>query len=207
MADVMRPPILERVGASPINYWATLATDIAVGVGFAWLGAERYPGSNAGAAVYVLAGMVLWPLFEYSLHRWVLHGRVAPAFRSDHARHHARPRETASTPWLVSTIIGILFWGALAAVLSGPAAALLMSGFYAGYIYFVAVHRMQHFHPEVLARWWFFGSQTRLHELHHEEPHAHFGITTSMWDRVFGTFKGSSEFFQHDEVVVEQPRP
>lgn len=206
MVGVSRRPLLQRIGASPLNYWATFVTDIAVGVGFAWLGTTRYPGSGPGAAVFIMAGIVAWPLFEYSLHRWILHGHISPAFRGDHARHHARPHETAGTPWLASTVIGILFWSLLAAVLSGPVAALVMSGFYVGYIYFVIVHRMQHYHPDVLSRWWFFGNQMRLHALHHEQPNGHFGITTSMWDRIFGTFRVSSRFFHDDEVVVEQPR-
>jgi sterol desaturase/sphingolipid hydroxylase (fatty acid hydroxylase superfamily) len=193
VADVKRRPLLERIAASPINYWATFVTDVAVGLTFAWLGATRYAGSTAGAAVYALAGIVGWPLFEYSLHRWVLHGRVSPAFRGEHARHHVHPRDIASTPWLVSTIIGVLFWLAFSVVLSGAAAALVMSGIYAGYMYFVVMHRMQHYNPELLSRWWFLGNQMRLHELHHEYPDMYFGITSSLWDRVFGTCKARAE--------------
>lgn len=203
----MRSPLLERIAASAVNYWVTFVTDLAVAVGFVWFGATRYSGSAPGAAIFVLAGVVCWPLFEYALHRWVLHGRVLPAFRTEHTRHHRHPRETASTPWLVSATIGVVFWALLALLFSPSAGALFMSGFYSGYIYFVVVHRTQHYHPELLTRWWFFGAQMRLHELHHAQPHVHFGITTSMWDRIFGTFGARSRFFENDEVVVEQSRP
>jgi sterol desaturase/sphingolipid hydroxylase (fatty acid hydroxylase superfamily) len=202
----MRRPLLERIAASPVNYWVTLVTDLGVATAFIWFGITRHPGSAPAAAVFALAGVVCWPLFEYALHRWVLHGRVLPAFRNEHARHHGHPRDTASTPWLVSATIGVIFWGVLALVSSGAIAALFMAGFYSGYMYFVVVHRMQHYNPELLARWWFFGNQMRLHELHHDQPAVHFGITTAVWDRVFGTFTARSRFFENDDVVVEQPR-
>jgi len=206
MAEVMSRPLLERVAASPINYWATFVTDLVVAASFAWFGATRHPGSAFGAAAFVLLGIAGWPLLEYSLHRWLLHGKLSAAFRKEHARHHAYPRETAGTPWLASTSLGIVFWACLAFVLSGSAAALFMSGIYAGYIYFVIVHRMQHYHPEVMGRWRLFGRQLRMHELHHAQPDMHFGITTSIWDHILGTFRGRSRLLEHDEVVMEQPR-
>lgn len=206
MAAVSNPPLLERIAASKINYWATLVTDLGVAVAFAWFGAKGYSGSPAGTIALVVVGIVAWPLLEYVLHRWLLHGRLSPAFRREHARHHENPQAVAGTPWLVSASLAFAIWLVLTLVLSGSAAALVMAGVYAGYIYFVLVHAMQHYRPELLERWWFYGNQMRFHELHHDRPHAHFGITTSMWDRLFGTYHPPSGFFEHDEIVVERPR-
>ena len=59
---------------------------------------------------------------------------------------------------------------------------------------------MQHFHPELLARSSLFQRNLRLHELHHRHPDTHFGISNSIWDRVF-----RSHLLERDQVVVQQP--
>ncbi|MEO8382796.1 MAG: sterol desaturase family protein [Acidobacteriota bacterium] len=207
MDSVTQAPLLERIAASPLNYWATLVTDLVVAMTFAGLGAKGYHGSPAGAMALVLAGIVGWPLLEYALHRWLLHGRWSKAFRKEHARHHGDPQAVAGTPWLASASLALAIWFVLTAVMSGPGAALVMAGVYAGYIYFVVVHYLQHYHSQWMERWWFYGNQMHFHERHHDLPHSHFGITTSIWDRVFGTFDVElpSRFLEHDEVVVERP--
>lgn len=178
--------LLGRVTASPINYWATFVVD-AIGAGaFAWLGATRFEGSLAAAALLVVAGFLSWSLAEYLLHRCVLHGWPAAA-RREHAKHHRDTRALISTPLLLIPICALAVFAVVASVTSVGTAALVTFGLYAGYNYFVIVHHLQHFHPELLARSRLFERNLRLHQLHHRHPDTHFGISSSIWDRAFGS--------------------
>lgn len=202
------PSLAVRVASSPINYWAALVTDAVAAVVFGLLGALWYSGSLLVAAVLVPAGFLLWGLFEYILHRWVLHGFSSPA-RREHSRHHGQPQATISTPVLVIPFLATVICVLVALVMPRGAAALLTFGIYAGYNYFAIVHHLQHHRPGALSNSRFFARQLRLHEVHHERPDVHFGISTSIWDYVFGTVQRTgrprSRFLQHDEIVVEQP--
>ncbi len=178
--------LIGRVTASPINYWATLVVDAIGAAAFAWLGATRYAGSLAIAAVLVVAGFLGWSLAEYLLHRCVLHGWPAAA-RREHAKHHRDSRALISTPLLLIPLCALTVFALVASATSIGTAALVTFGLYAGYNYFVVVHHLQHFHPEMLARSTLFERNLRLHELHHRHPHTHFGISSSIWDRAFGS--------------------
>ena len=180
--------LLEQVACSPINYWATLVTDVLAAFAFAWFGATRYSGSWIIAVVIVVGGMIGWGFIEYLLHRWVLHG-IFLAIRREHGRHHGQPQAPISTPWLVIPICATATCAALSLAMPLGAAALLTFGIYAGYNYFAIVHHLLHHRPATLARSRYFEVHLRLHEIHHREPDVHFGISNSVWDRLFGTFR------------------
>jgi sterol desaturase/sphingolipid hydroxylase (fatty acid hydroxylase superfamily) len=199
MAGVTGRSLLERVASSPINYWGAMVTDAFAATAFACLGAVWYAGPLYAAPLLIVAGFLGWTFFEYVLHRWLLHG-IFNAPRREHARHHGHPRAPISTPVLTVTLGAIALWALATLVLSRGGAALLVFGTYAGYNYFALVHHLQHHYPSVLARSPWFGHQLRMHELHHRHPELLFGISSSLWDRVFGTF------LEDDEVVVENPR-
>ena len=177
--------IIGRVTASPINYWATFVTDAAGAAAFGWLGATRYRGSIALAALLVVGGFLSWTLIEYLLHRWVLHGW--PTAAREHAKHHRDTRALISTPLMTIPLCAVMVLAVLAFATSIGTAALATFGLYLGYNYFVIVHHLQHFHPELLARSSLFGRNLRLHQLHHRHPDRHFGISSSIWDRAFGS--------------------
>jgi sterol desaturase/sphingolipid hydroxylase (fatty acid hydroxylase superfamily) len=189
--------LIGRVTTSPINYWATFITDALAAAAFGWLGATRYAGSYLVGALLVIAGFLSWTLFEYLLHRFVLHGWTKAA--REHAKHHRDTHALISTPLLTIPLLALVIFFAIAFAASSGVAALLTFGLYAGYNYFVVVHHMQHFHPQLLARSGLFERNLRLHVLHHDRPDMHFGISCSIWDRAFG-----SHLLERDQVVVKQ---
>lgn len=199
MTAVPDRSLLGRVTTSPINYWATLITDPIVAAAFGWLGATRYEGPIALGVLLFAAGFLGWTFCEYLLHRCLLHGWTKAA--REHAKHHRDTKALIATPLLTIPLLALLIFAGLAYATTIGVAALLMFGLYAGYNYFVIVHHLQHFHPELLARSSLFERNLRLHELHHDHPDMHFGISCSLWDRVFG-----SDLLEGDEVVVQQPR-
>ena len=180
--------LLQRVACSPINYWAAMVTDVLAAAVLAWLGAVWYSGPPIVAVFLVLGGLLSWGFLEYLLHRWILHG-IFSAIRKEHARHHGQPRAPISTPWLVIPACATLTCATLSIVMSPGAAALATFGVYVGYNYFAIVHHLLHHRPATLARLRYFEGQVNIHELHHREPQMHFGISYSMWDRLFGTFR------------------
>jgi cyclopropane-fatty-acyl-phospholipid synthase len=179
--------LLGRITTSPINYWATFVTDAVAAAAFGWLGAIRYDGSIVVGVLYIAGGFLSWTLIEYLLHRWVLHGWT-PAAR-EHAKHHRDTHALISTPLMLIPLLSAVIFAAIAFATSIGDAALITCGLYAGYNYFVIVHHLQHFHPELLARSPLFERNLRLHELHHRHPGTHFGISVALWDRVFGSRK------------------
>lgn len=135
-----------------------------------------------------LAGAFLWTLAEYGLHRLVFHempGR-SPGAR-EHRMHHADPSYFA--PWpqkalaalAAAALLGPLAWLAAGAL----TAAAFTGGFVAMYLAYEVLHRRVHTRPPrgPYGRW-----RRRNHLAHHfTDPRRAHGVTSPLWDRVFGT--------------------
>lgn len=148
-------------------------------------------------AAWVGAGVAGWSLLEYLLHRFVLHG-LRP-FSRWHAMHHARPTALICAPTVLSaTLFATLVF--LPALLWGDPwfACALTLGLLIGYLaYAVTHHAIHHWRSDHL----WLQRRKHWHALHHQPPsQAHaknpsagrsssacFGVTSNVWDRVFGT--------------------
>jgi cyclopropane-fatty-acyl-phospholipid synthase len=144
------------------------------------------PAGRSGAAgAWVAAGLAMWTLVEYLLHRFLLH-RVAP-FRGWHARHHRRPAALIATPtlWTATLFVLLVFAPALAALGLWRALALTL-GMVGGYLAYTLVHHGVH---HAGGRLPLLRPRTRWHARHHcaAAPPACFGVTSGLWDHVFGT--------------------
>lgn len=133
-------------------------------------------------------GAASWTLLEYVLHRFVFHGASATRLGAgEHRRHHARVDYFA--PWwqkglAASGVTAVAAPGAVA--LAGPGPGLCFTGaFIATYLLYEWLHRRAHTHPPAGAygRW-----LRRNHFAHHfHDPRLAQGVTTPIWDRIFGT--------------------
>ena len=137
----------------------------------------------------VLMGLVAWSVLEYALHRFVLH-RLQP-FRRWHAEHHLRPTALIGTPTiLTASLFSLLVL--MPAWLLGDRwqACALMLGVLSGYLAYAVTHHGVH-HARRPSAWVL--RRRRWHALHHQRPsapeqaHAHYGVTTGLWDHVFGS--------------------
>jgi sterol desaturase/sphingolipid hydroxylase (fatty acid hydroxylase superfamily) len=140
-------------------------------------------------------GLLLWTLLEYGLHRFVFHIQIpVPNLRlremlnASHLSHHASPRDP--TKVLVHPVYGLLIslilYGALY-VVSGSlfSAAGILTGIWMGFLYYEAVHYRVHFS---LSGSGLVARQRRAHFYHHFTNNKRcFGVTTPLWDYVFGT--------------------
>jgi len=137
-------------------------------------------------ALAAIAGAAGWTLIEYLLHRFVFHG--VPLIAALHHAHHLAPRAHISTPtWVSLSLLGGLLFLPIWRLFSLNLAFGATTGLTAGWLWYgVAHHVIHHRRPRLLAR--ALKAASSRHLLHHfPSVSGNFGVTTSLWDRVFGT--------------------
>ena len=150
-------------------------------------------GLGLGLAVaWWVAGVFLWTLIEYVLHRWIFHYRVKSPFGRKlhflaHGIHHLDPWD--GTRLVFPVLPGFLIAGAILAalrlVLPWPEALATLSGILAGYIVYDMTHYYTH-HAKPRSRWGRFLKRYHLAH-HHKEWEALYGVSQPLWDIVFRT--------------------
>ncbi|MGH9083927.1 MAG: sterol desaturase family protein [Acidimicrobiales bacterium] len=148
-------------------------------------------------AVHVLAtlsllalGAALWSLGEYVMHRFAMHELRGKGLASrEHLRHHAE-RDSILESWYFAWP-GVLAAGygfaSLGEALVGPVGYALGVGWVAAYGFYDWIHWRAHRRPiaHPYERW------VRRHHFHHHfgHPMANHGVTSPIWDIVFGTYE------------------
>ena len=140
-----------------------------------------------------LAGVLIWTLTEYWLHRLVFHWtKDTPRGRRIHfllhGVHHDYPndRDRLVMPLLTSGPLAIIFYCLFYFVLGGPThAEPVYAGMALGYLTYDGTHYAVHHFKQTsrLGRY-----LKRHHMLHHHADHSGgFGVSSPLWDVVFGT--------------------
>jgi sterol desaturase/sphingolipid hydroxylase (fatty acid hydroxylase superfamily) len=128
-----------------------------------------------------VCGLFAWTFVEYLIHAWLSH--TFKTFATPlHEEHHRDPRAVfAIGAWIP---IGVAWLGGLALFGWGPG-MIFFSGMVAGFAAYEAIHYRIHFcNPLSAAE---AGRRSRHLVHHYREPNASFGVTSSLWDLVFGT--------------------
>lgn len=144
-----------------------------------------------------VAGLFLWTLAEYMLHRFVFHYHPRTAWGKRisfllHGVHHAQPmvRTRLVMPPPVSIPLAGAFYGGfyllLGVALGVPHwVAPLFSGFVVGYLGYDMMHYSTH---HFKLSWKYWQTMKRYHMHHHvQTPDKRFGVSSPLWDIVFGT--------------------
>lgn len=151
--------------------------------------------SSLVTAVLVFVGaMIFWTFFEYVFHRYINHlddyfpnsEWAAKIAYTLHGIHHEFPRDEERL--IMPPVPGILLIGLLYLIfeaLMGPWVYVFMPGFImVGYLLYTYIHYSTH--QSDVPR--FLKFQYRHHSLHHYKyPHQAFGVSTTIWDRIFKT--------------------
>ncbi len=144
------------------------------------------------AAGMLVAGVFLWTLTEYALHRFVFHyhpksqlgGKIHFLF---HGIHHDYPNDSTRLvmPPVVSLPLALLFGGLFWMIFGPTYFAPTFAGYLVGYLCYDMIHYATHHFS--------LKSQVGLWLKHHHMKH-HFqnedrgyGVSTPLWDYVFGT--------------------
>jgi sterol desaturase/sphingolipid hydroxylase (fatty acid hydroxylase superfamily) len=156
-----------------------------------WIGLDR--GLGIGETILLLvAGLLIWTLTEYWLHRLVFHWQ--PKFRGGdrlhfiiHGVHHDHPNDAMRLvmPPAVSIPLAALFFGLFVLVFGTPHAYPLFAAFIAGYLVYDYTHYHTHHHTPRTR----LGKRLReAHMRHHFQDHRYgFGVSSPLWDVVFRT--------------------
>ncbi len=154
----------------------------------------------------VLGGFVVgafaWNLAEYLLHRFAMHEMNGRGIMSrEHLEHHVKAGWRFSSihllSWLGMLLVGGLVLAPAGWLVAGPAAAVAVwVGWAAAYFFYEYQHAVSHLRaPRGRYSTW-----VRHHHFHHHfgHPMANHGVTTPLWDHVFGTWE--------DPGVIKVPR-
>ena len=148
--------------------------------------------SFANSFILALAGLFVWTLSEYGLHRFIFHFKpIGPI--SDrlyflfHGIHHDDPEDARRllmppvAAIAIASVFYITFWLTLGPVMANP----FFAGFIFGYLCYDYTHFAVHF-SRPKSKW--FKSLKQNHMLHHyATPNKRYGVSNVFWDRVFRT--------------------
>lgn len=147
------------------------------------------------------AGVILWTLAEYLVHRHVLHGRfpdgpgplqhwLHSAFDSLHSEHHARPWDGNHISGTIKdTILYAALLGSLSFLAPLPTLPVLVAAFLQAYVCEEWIHHSVHFVGVYKLKGPYWRYITRHHSYHHSPRGSElaFGLTNGLWDRALGT--------------------
>ena len=171
-----------------------------------------YSGSRLGYAIGTLTavcfgGMLFWSFFEYLMHRYVFHWAAESARARKfvyvlHGNHHHFPRdkERLFMPPVPSIIIATALFFLFRLGL-GNAIFMFFPGFLLGYLLYGSMHYAIHaWNPPF--KW--MKPLWRNHHLHHyKDEHKGFGVSSTLWDLVFGTMFDLKKEKEDKEKVRE----
>lgn len=149
--------------------------------------------SFTGLKITILffSGMLFWTFFEYMMHRFVFHWvsdnpkiqRIAYVM---HGNHHEFPRDKQRLfmPPVPSLIISSIIFLIMYAIMQMNA-VVFFGGFILGYLLYGSMHYTIHaWNPKY--KW--MKPIWRNHHLHHYKDEGKgFGVSSHIWDLVFGT--------------------
>lgn len=173
---------LEQLATSRINGRLGLACDVATALGLLGAGLNNRPAPVGGIAIFG-AGLILFTLIEYAFHRWLFHGAVE-TFAQGHRRHHAQPLGDDALPFFLPPLAMLGLAGLLRTLLPAGDALLFAAALATGYALYGLSHALIHarrFRNPAARRW------AASHHVHHHHLDSNFGVTTPLWDFVFGT--------------------
>jgi len=194
-----RPVRLQVYQNEFIEKWFAQAHPITPGIWFGWIVVYGlYVAFTSQAFLWwqgllgFAGGVLLVTFIEYALHRFAFHfepktekGRLNHFLM--HGYHHDFPNDSMRLVlppiaiWPVAAILGLVYW-----FVFGSYFWVVFGGSALGYIAYDWLHYYtHHFNPKGGPGKWL----KRYHMAHHfDSPHHRFGITSPLWDFVFGTY-------------------
>lgn len=181
---------LERF--SRINPITIFVVWVPVTLGMLYRSWSRHALSPLVMAGLFAAGLLMWTLCEYVLHRYVFHWMEdSPRGRRIHfllhGVHHDFPNDKSRLvmPLPVSIPLGMIFLAAFCLLFGIQIAEPLFAGLVFGYLVYDGTHYAVHHFKQTTRLGRFV---KRHHMLHHHMDHdGGFGVSSPLWDLIFRT--------------------
>ncbi|MBD2751347.1 sterol desaturase family protein [Spirosoma validum] len=184
-------PILEALSRThimvPISMWLILSASLV------WYAFTYTDMDNSTIGLLFLAGLFVFTLFEYVLHRYLYHLAPTTPKRAKiqytfHGVHHEYPKDKTrlAMPPALAIFVAAFFFG-LFFVMMGEAAYAFFPGFLVGYTGYLATHFIVHAYAPPKN---FFKQLWINHSVHHyKNPESNYGVSSPMWDYIFKSFQ------------------
>jgi dihydroceramide fatty acyl 2-hydroxylase len=146
-------------------------------------------------AMMVITGLLFWTLTEYGMHRYVFHFNATSKPGKYlvwlfHGVHHDDPQDPTRLvmPPVVSVVLGAAFYFLFVALMGASLARPFFAAFITGYLGYDYIHfATHHFRPRTA-----WGKTIKENHMKHHflKKGGKWGVSSSLWDHVFGTFQG-----------------
>ena len=188
-AKMFANPTLERISRTHISI--PIAMFLGVSTYSLYYGISTTNIGFGFALILILGGFMAFTFVVYLMHRYLYHMVPDTKWKdklqySVHGVHHDYPKDKdrlAMPPFISGLYAAILYF--LFYLIMGEYAYYFLPGFLAGYAAYLGVHYIVHaFQPpkNFLKVLWV------NHAIHHyKDPDVAFGVSTPIWDYVFGT--------------------
>ncbi len=154
-----------------------------------------------------LGGVFCWTFFEYIMHRFIFHtvaeskwGKKLMYLLHGNHHHYPRDRDRLFMPPVPSIIISFIIFSVMYSLMKTNA-FMFFPGFMFGYLLYGTMHYAIHaWNPPF--KW--MKPLWRNHHLHHyKNDHHGYGVSSTLWDHVFGTMFDLKNEKEDNEKVKE----
>jgi sterol desaturase/sphingolipid hydroxylase (fatty acid hydroxylase superfamily) len=158
-------------------------------------------------ALTFLGGMLFWSFFEYVSHRFLFHlvsekpqlQKFAYILHGNH-HHYPRDKQRLFMPPVPSLIFASVIFG-LQFLILRQTTFMFFPGFLFGYLMYGTMHYAIHaWNPPFK---WMKGLWRNHHLHHYKNEHQGFGVSSTIWDHVFGTMFDLKNEKEDKEKVKE----
>jgi len=176
--------------AVPIAIWGPLS------LGLIYLGYQQGLSGRTAIGLALFGGFV-WTFVEYCLHRWIFHWqpqhpKLREFFYPMHQLHHdVQEWDRLLAPPMMAVPLALVLMGIFYALLGTPIVFSFFGGFLIGYLCYDYIHFYTHF---VRPKSEIGKGLRRRHLQHHFAAEDRwYGVSSPLWDYLFGTHIGKNE--------------
>lgn len=200
-------PIVSKEGPCLFasDFWESLTRTVWWAIPTIWVPVVSYSISVSARmgrtvpelALMVIFGIILWTLMEYTIHRFLFHIKTTSYWGNTmhyllHGIHHKHPMDGLRLvfPPAATAVLLVPLWNLFKVIATPSTAPALFGGVLLGYVMYDITHYYLH-HAQPINKT--PKNLKKYHLNHHFRIHDKgFGITSSLWDRVFGTLPPSN---------------
>ena len=200
---------MEKISSTPIyipqSMWVIMI------LVFIWLSFTNTSMGFIEIVILMFSGAFVWTFLEYMIHRYVYHAETeSERFQNVqikmHLFHHHYPKDPdrLAMPPVPGLILASVFFGIFYLIL-GEKAIAFFPGFIFGYLLYITLHYFQHrWKSPKYKPWQKLWAHHKAH--HYSNPYSAFGVSTRLWDWIFGTMPKKSNLKRKaQKVSIDEP--